>query len=485
MANEGHVEALRRVARRAMIEKGLLPDFSPSALRQLEEIPGPARAPVADLREMPWCSIDNDDSKDLDQLSVCEELPGGVIRLLVAVADVDALVDAGTPLDEHAAHNTTTVYTAAEIFPMLPERLSTDLTSLNPDVDRVALVIDYRVDDGGAVIEGTVYRALVHSQAQLAYDATAAWLEGQAEIPPAAARVSGLDRNLRAQDEAAQRLRKRRMEQGALELASIEAKPVFEGDRVVGLIAQEENRARQLIAELMVASNGVSAEFLADKRFPGLRRVVRAPERWLKIVDLAAEYGVKLPAVPSSKALEGFLATRRAADPLRFPDLSLTVVKLMGRGEYVAEKPGEDAVGHFGLAVKDYSHTTAPNRRYPDLVTHRQLKAALAGNAPAYDAPALTAVAARCSEMETAATKVERQVRKSAAVLVLEGRSGETFDGIVTGASDKGTYVRVLDPPAEGKVVKGEGGLRVGDKVRVKLLATDFDRGFIDFARAR
>jgi exoribonuclease-2 len=374
------------------------------------------------------------------------------------------------------------VYTAAEIFPMLPERLSTDLTSLNPGVDRVALVIDYRVAADGTVDGGTIYRAEVHSRAQLAYDSIAAWLEGQAPLPAAA---QGLEEQLRAQDEAAQRLRQRRIENGALQLQSLEARPVFDGDRVVGLAAQEQNRAKQLIEELMIASNGVSAEFLEARRFPSLRRVVRSPERWAKIVDLAAEYGVKLPAAPDSRALERFLGERRAADPLRFPDLSLTVVKLMGRGEYVAESPGEEPVGHFGLAVRDYSHTTAPNRRFPDLVTHRQLKAALSGDRPAYLADTLAAIAARCSEMEAAATKVERQVRKSAAALVLEDRIGDVFDGVITGAADKGTFVRVFAPPVEGKIVKGEATLKVGDQVKVKLLSVDFERGFIDFARAR
>lgn len=480
MPSEAHVTALRRVARRAMQERGLLPDFSPDAQRQLAAIPGPAgpeEKDLKDLRQRPWCSIDNDDSKDLDQLSVCEELPGGATRIFVAIADVDALVKPTTPLDEHAGHNTTSVYTAAQIFPMLPERLSTNLTSLNESQDRVAVIIEYTVTSEGKVADGAINRGLVRSQAKLAYDGVSDWLEGRGEVPQA------MEGQLRAQDAAAQRLRERRIADGALQLESIEARPVFDGDQVVGLRQQEQNRGRQLIEELMVASNGITATFLEGKGFPSLNRVVRSPERWARIVALAAEYGEKLPPAASSKALEGFLRKRRAADPLRFPDLSLTVIKLMGRGEYVAEAPGENAIGHFGLAVRDYSHSTAPNRRYPDLVTHRQLKAALAGAQPAYAKEALAVIAARCSEMESAATKVERQVRKSAAVLVIGWRTGESFDGLVTGAADKGTYVRLFTPPVEGRIVRNERGLKVGERVRVKLLNTDFERGHIDFAK--
>ena len=475
------------MARRAMVERGLEPEFPGPAMAQLAQIRGAGAeaAGVRDLRSLLWCSIDNDDSRDLDQLSVCEELAAGSTRLLVAIADVDTLVKKGTPLDEHAEKNTTSVYTAAQVFPMLPERLSTDLTSLNPDVDRAAIVIAYLVDAEGKVSGGTIERALVHNFAQLAYDSTAPWLEGSGPLPERATRVAGLDRQLRAQDEAAQRLRKRRLEQGALELQSIEPKALFEGDKIVGLRAQEQNRARQLIEELMVGANGIAAGFLEKKGSPSLRRIVRSPERWQKIVAVAAERGTTLPGEPDSRALEGFLKVERAKDPLRFPDLSLVIVKLMGRGEYVAEAPGQTPIGHFGLAVRDYSHTTAPNRRFPDLITHRLLKAALDGQKPPYPIDELGRLAARCTEMEAAATKVERQVRKSAAVLVLQDRIGEVFDGFVTGAADKGTFVRILAPPVEGRIIRGESGLRVGDKVRVSLLATDFEKGFIDFGRAR
>ena len=481
---ESQVAALRRVARRAMVDAGLAPEFPPAALRQLDELHGPAADNLRDQRALLWCSIDNDDSRDLDQLSVCEELGSGAVKILVAVADVDALVAAGTPLDAHAAVNTTSVYTAARIFPMLPEKLSTDLTSLNADADRVALVLEYVVSADGNAASGAIYRALVRNQAKLAYDAVAAWLEDRGAMPAPVARVAGMERQLRVQDETAQRLRKRRIEHGALELQSIEPRAVIEGERVVGLREQEQNRARQLIEEFMVAANGISARFLEEKKSPSLRRVVRSPERWSRIVAVAAEYGEALPAQPDSRALDEFLRKRRAKDPLRFPDLSLVIVKLMGRGEYVADAPGDAAIGHFGLAVRDYSHTTAPNRRFPDLVTHRLLKSALAGARPAYALAELTAIAAHCSEMESAATKVERLVRKSAAALVLHSRIGEVFDAIVTGAVAKGTFVRTLAPPAEGRVLRGEAGLKVGDRIRVTLLATDFERGFIDFARA-
>ena len=507
--NETPVQALRRVARRAMVEAGLATDFSAEAQRQLSQIAAPAHENATDLRTLLWCSIDNDESRDLDQLSVCEELPAGAVRIRVAVADVDALVHAGTPLDAHAAQNTTSVYTAAQIFPMLPERLSTDLTSLNADQDRIALIVEYVVSpDGttsagsagslsagsvgslsagsaGSLSAGTISRAQVRNRAKLAYDSVAAWLEGKGPLPAPAARVPGMERQLRVQDEVAQRLRKRRLAAGALELQSIEPRAVIEGEQVVGLREQEQNRARQLIEEFMVAANGISAQFLAARKLPALARVVRSPERWARIVALAAGYQEALPAEPDSRALDLFLQKRRAADPLRFPDLSLTVVKLMGRSEYVAEPPGGTSPGHFGLAVRDYSHTTAPNRRFPDLVTHRQLKAALAGAQPAYGFAALADVAARCTQMESAATKVERLVRKSAAALVLQKRIGEVFDAFVTGATAKGTFVRVLAPPAEGRVLRGESGLKVGDRIRVQLVATDFERGFIDFARAR
>ena len=482
-----HRSDLQRIARTAMLERGLLPDFNDGALKQLAAIAGPARADgeLVDLRGLLWCSIDNDDSLDLDQLSVAEDVGGGAVKILVAVADVDALVGKATPIDRHAANNTTSVYVAGHVFPMLPERLSTDLTSLNAAVDRVSLVITYVVKPDGSLGDTSVVRAVVHNQAKLTYDATAAWLEGQGPLPQAAARVPGLDAQLKLQDQAASRLRRLRHERGALDLQSLESRAVFSGDAVVGLHVDKPNRAKHLIEEFMVAANGVVARFLVDRARPSLGRVVRSPERWAKIVDKAAELGEALPAEPSSQALEAFLAKRRAADPLRFPDLSLVIVKLMGAGEYVVELPGQAPIGHFGLAVKDYSHSTAPNRRFPDLVTHRLVKAALSGAPAPYTLDELATLANHCTVQETNAAKVERQVRKSAAALLLEQRIGERFDGVITGAADKGTWVRVFDPPVEGRVERGGAGLSVGDKVRVKLLSTNFERGYIDFARER
>jgi len=467
-----------------MLDRGLQPDFGGAVFEQLARIVGPAQpgAGFRDLRNLQWCSIDNDDSRDLDQLSVSDDLPG-VVRILVAIADVDSLVIRDTPIDGHAAVNTTSVYTPAQIFPMLPERLSTDLTSLNEGVARTSLVIAFTVTDDGEVVEPELFPALVQSQAKLAYDSVAAWLEGQGPLPAAADRVPGLDARLRQQDQAAARLRQRRRARGALELESLEARPVFDGDMVVDLRVQRPNRARTLIADFMIAANTAVGRFLERRGRPSLRRVVRSPERWQKIVAVAAAHGETLPAEPSTAALEAFLARRRTADPIRFPDLSLTIVKLMGRGEYEVAVPGQSSPGHFGLAVQDYAHSTAPNRRFPDLVTHRLVKAALAGAPEPYTADELAAIAAQSSLQEANAAKVERQVRKSAAALLLEHRVGESFAGIVTGAAPKGTYVRILDPPVEGRIVRGFAGLAVGDKVRVTLVGTDFERGYIDFAR--
>jgi exoribonuclease II len=477
---------LKEIARRAMIERGLEPDFTPPVQAELDRIPGaapPAVPGIRDLRGLLWCSIDNDDSKDLDQLSVSESQPGGAVRILVAVADVDAVVRKDTAIDQHARHNTTSVYTAAEIFPMLPTRLSTDVTSLNEGEDRLALVVEMTVSGDGSLDGSSVYRAAVKNRAQLAYDAVSAWIEGKGPAPESVSRVAGLDEQLRVQDAVAQKLRSLRFEQGALDLETLQPKAIFEGETVVALRQEPHNRARQLIEDFMIAANGVTARFLAEKKFSALRRVVRSPERWQRIVEVAKEQGEDLPPEPDSKALSDFLARRRKADPDRFPDLSLVIVKLMGAGEYVVERPGGAVAGHFGLAVKDYTHSTAPNRRFPDLITQRLLKAAISGAATPYAEGELEDLAVHCTEQEDNADKVERQVRKSAAALLLEKRVGERFDAVVTGASEKGTWVRVFDPPVEGKLVHGFEGLTVGKKLRVKLISTDVERGFIDFAR--
>jgi exoribonuclease-2 len=437
---------------------------------------------VRDLRDLAWCSIDNDDSRDLDQLTVAEGLAGDSARVLVAVADVSASVLPVSAVESHAAANTTSVYTAARNFPMLPERLSTDLTSLGENEDRLAIVIEVMVDGTGAGGGANVYRAAVRNQAKLAYAGVGAWLEGKGGMPPAIGTVAGLADNLRLQDRLAQRLRTYRHEHGALELESLEVRARLEGDAVVGLAREERNRAKDLIEDFMIAANGVIARYLAGRGFPIMRRVVRSPERWQRIVDIAQPLGERLPSQPDAKALHEFLVRRRTADPLRFPDLSLAVIKLLGRGEYVASFPGDEVSGHFGLAVSDYTHSTAPNRRYPDLVTQRLIKAAITGATVPYDRPVLETLATHCSQKEDDAQKVERLVRKAAAACLLSDRIGSEFDGLVTGASPKGTWARIFDPPAEGRIERGQEGLDVGDRVRVKLVHTDPARGFIDFA---
>ena len=483
----GHRADLKAIARQAMIDRGLLPDFSAAVMAEVGRVAAAAAdgdAGVRYLRDRVWASIDNDDSRDLDQLTVAEPLAGGAVKVLVAIANVDAVVGKGSATDGHARHNTTSVYTAAEIFPMLPERLSTDLTSLGEGEDRLAIVVEMVVDEGGAVAGSDLYRAMVRNRAKLAYNGVAAWLEGAGPAPARLAAVPGVAQQIRLQDRVAQRLRNVRHHRGALGLQTIEARPVFHGDALVDLEVEGHNRAKALIEDFMIAANGVTAAYLEAKGLPSLRRVLRSPERWERIVELAAGFGERLPGEPDAAALEGLLAKRKAADPLRFPDLSLTVVKLMGRGEYVVELSGGTSPGHFGLAVKDYTHSTAPNRRFPDLITQRLLKAALAGRSVPYGNDELQELARHCTEEEDNANKVERQVGKSAAALLLEPRIGERFDAIVTGASDKGTWVRILQPPVEGRLAQRYEGLDVGDRVRVKLISTNVERGYIDFARA-
>jgi exoribonuclease-2 len=403
--------------------------------------------------------------------------------ILVAVSDVDAMVKVGSAIDGHARSNTTSVYTAAGVFPMLPEKLSTDLTSLDESQLRLALVIELAVGADGALAEAEIYRAVVRNQAKLAYSSVAAWLDGKAPAPPRLAAVPGLEEQIRLQDQAAQALKRLRHQHGALSLETLETRPVFEGDVLVDLRPDEKNRAKQLIEDFMIAANGVTARYLDRKGFPPLRRVLRSPDRWDRIVELATRHGGRLGPVPSASALEEFLAERRQADPEQFPDLSLSVVKLLGSGEYVVELPGRQADGHFGLAMRDYSHSTAPNRRFPDLITQRLLKAALARRPPPYGIGELNGLARHCTEQEDNAAKVERQVEKSAGALLLASRIGERFDAMVTGASQKGTWVRISQPPVEGKVVRGFEGLDVGDRVRVELAGINVERGFIDFVR--
>jgi ribonuclease R len=490
--DQQHREILANLAQRAMLERGLLPDFSIVVLAELDRIRAPAgvngesagdSSEIRDLTDFLWTSIDNDDSRDLDQLTVAEALPGGNVKVRVAVADVDALVKNGSAIDGHARHNTTSVYTAARNFPMLPEKLSTDLTSLGFDKVRLAVVVEMVIGADGSIKGSDIYRARVRNHAKLAYNSVAAWLEGNGAVPAGVAAVKGLAENLRLQDRIAQSLKGLRHVHGALSLETIEAKPIFDGGQIRDLEIEQKNRAMEIIEDFMIAANGVTARCLEASAFPSIRRVVRTPKRWDRIVELAQGLGFRLPENPDSAALDAFLVKQKAADPLRFPDLSLAVIKLLGRGEYVAEQPGDTAPGHFGLAVRDYTHSTAPNRRYADLVEQRLLKAAIAGRAAPYRYAELDMLAAHLTEEEDAANKVERQVGKSAAALLLESRVGEQFDAIVTGASDKGTWARLLTIPVDGRVARGFDGVDVGDQIRVRLISVDVERGYIDFEK--
>lgn len=478
---------LGRVAFAAMRDRGLEPQYSADVMRETTALNAPAAidAPgLRDLRDLPWASIDNDDSRDLDQLSVALESQAGHDTILVAIADVDALVKKGSAIDGHAQTNTTSVYTAAGIFPMLPEKLSTDLTSLNPDRDRVAMVIEMTVDGEGAVTRSALYRATVRNHAKLAYNSVAAWLAG-GDAPAALSAVPGLDAQLRLQDRVAQALKRRRTQRGALELDTLEARPIFSDGVLADLAPDESNRAKEIIEDFMVAANGVVAAFLESRGVPSIRRVLKTPQRWDRIAALADQYGGELPPEPDAVALDEFLRRRRIADPTRFGDLSLAVVKLLGAGEYALEIPGKPSPGHFALAVREYTHSTAPNRRYPDLITQRLVKAALANAATPYSSGELDRLAQHCTLQQKNAEKVERQVAKSAAAMILESRIGATFRAIVTGASDKGVWARITSPTTEGRIVRGQEGLDVGDRVTVRLLRADVEHGFIDFAVQR
>ena len=477
---------LLEIARMAMLSHGLEPDFSSEVIQELNNIKECAKEDdedLPDLTHLLWCSIDNDDSMDLDQITVAEALKDGA-KIMVAVADVDATVKASCRIDEHAQKNTTSIYTGVKLFPMLPEKLSTNLTSLSEGEDRIAIIMEMVVNQEGMIVDSRVFRARVKNQVKLAYNNVAAWFEGKAALPEKALRIKGMDEQLRIQDGFAQRMRKIRHKHGALELETIEPRAVMKDGFVIELKTEPKNRAKELIEDFMIAANGITARFLDQAGYPTLRRVVRFPERWARIMQIAFEVGEELPREPSSIALAEFLSKLRVSDPLRFPDLSLTIIKLLGRGEYVLEVPGEAPLGHFGLAVQDYSHSTAPNRRYPDLITHRLLKAALKKTPAPYSIDELKDLASHCTTQENSADKVERQVRKSASAMFVAPRLGEYFDAIVTGSSEKGTWVRILYPPVEGKLVHGQHGLDVGDRTRVKLITVDVLRGFIDFVRA-
>jgi VacB/RNase II family 3'-5' exoribonuclease len=488
---------LQAIAREIMRERGFEPDFPPEVSQQLAGLKAhppqvAVSAGVRDLRNLLWSSIDNDTSRDLDQIEVAEPLTNGDVKVMIGIADVDAFVPKGSAIDIHAARETTTVYAGIKNFSMIPDELSTGITSLLENQDRLAVVTEFVVDSTGNLKSSDVYRALVRNKAQLQYNSVGAWLEGKSPAPPKVAASSDLQAQLKLQDEVAQRLKTQRFQHGALNLQTDELRPIVVDDTVINVVGQQKNRATDLIEDFMVAANGVVARML--EKVSSIRRIVRTPKRWDRIVQLAAAYGEKLPAQPDSKALNDVLLRRKAADPEHFADVSLAVIKLIGPGEYVLERPGEPAPGHFGLAVQDYTHSTAPNRRFADIVTQRLIKAMLAGQSNPYSDAELTAIAANCTQKEDAAKKVERDMSKRLAAVAMQSHIGEVFDAVVTGADEHGTFVRVLQPHLEGLLVQGQPGQSqqgqgqhkpdVGDRLRVKLIRTDVQKGYIDFARA-
>jgi exoribonuclease-2 len=484
-AGSSHVD-LQATAKDIMRQYGFEPDFPPEVEQQLAQLRAnppalSAGGDVRDLRKLLWSSIDNDTSRDLDQIEVAERLPNGDVKVLVGIADLDVFIRKQSPIDQHAAKETTTVYAGVRNFPMLPEELSTGKTSLLENQDRLSVIVEFVVDGGGHVKSSDVYRALVRNQGQLQYNSVGAWLEGTGGAPAKVAAIADLQAQLHLQDEAAQALKRQRYDNGALNLQTDELRALVLNQQVVDVVSQQKNRATELIEDFMIAANGVVARML--EKVSSLRRIVKQPERWDRIVQLAALQGDKLPATPDSKALNDFLLKRKESDPDHFADLSLAVIKLIGPGEYVLERPGDPTPGHFGLAVQDYTHSTAPNRRFPDILTQRLIKAVLAGRPTPYSDDELSAVASNCTEKENAAKKVEREMSKRLAAAAMEKRIGTLFDAIVTGVTPHGTFVRVLQPQIEGLLAQGQQGVDVGDKMRVKLIRTDPQRGFIDFAR--
>lgn len=483
--NNSHFDIKGR-AHRAMTDAGFSPDFSPEVRAEVQALQkNPPKTPpgILDLRALPWSSIDNDTSRDLDQIEYVEKIPEGGLRLLIGIADVDASVPKGSALDSHAASETVSVYTGVTTFPMLPAELSTDMTSLLDGKDRAGMVVELRILETGAVVCHDCYPALLRNKSKLAYSSVAAWLEGQGPLPPAAAAVPGMDAQLRLQNDTAGKIRTYRRQRGTLAFASVEASPVMSDGEVTGIEVSRHNVAEDIIENFMVAANVAMAMYLKEKHSLALRRVVKTPKRWDRIQAIASGFGVKLPATPDPRSLGDFLDQRRTADPEHFPDLSLSIVKMLGPGEYIVEHPGEEHEGHFGLGVLDYTHSTAPNRRFSDLVTQRLLKAAATGQPAPYSEEELGRIAARCTDRAQASRSVERLMRKVAAAILLSKRIGEVFDGIITGVTPKGTFARLLAVPAEGMIVHGAPGADVGDKVRLRLTGADPARGFIDFAK--
>jgi VacB/RNase II family 3'-5' exoribonuclease len=485
-SNSAHQIDLQSAARQTMLENGFEPEFPPGVQQQLEQLTShpPAIAPsenIRDLRNLLWSSIDNDTSRDLDQVEVAERMPNGAVKVMIGIADVDAFVSKDSAIDQHAAKETTTVYTGVRNFSMLPEQLSTGISSLLEGADKLSIVIEVVVSEEGGVQSGDVYRAITRNKAQLTYDAVGAWLENKAAAPGKVASSAELQAQLRLQYEVADALRAERFRHGALNIETTETRPIMLNAQIIDVVKQQKNEATELIEDFMIAANGVVARML--EKVSSIRRVVKTPERWNRIVDLAAQLGEKLPAEADSKALNEFLIKRKAIDPDHFADLSLSIIKLMGPGEYVLERPGDPEPGHFGLAVQDYTHSTAPNRRFADLVTQRLIKAMLANQHAPYSDVELASIAANCTTKENAARKVEREMSKRIAAVAMSSRIGQTFDAIITGVNTHGTFVRVLKPLVEGLLVHGQAGEDVGDRLRVRLVSTDVQRGYIDFAK--
>jgi exoribonuclease II len=476
---------LSAAARRTMLAHGFEPDYPPAIAAQLEQLRAhpPQPDPKArDLRNLLWSSIDNDTSKDLDQIEYVEALPNGSYRVLIGIADVDAFVPKGSPIDQHALRETTTVYTGVDIFAMLPEELSTGSTSLLQDQERLAVVGDFTIDAQAHVAASDIYLARVLNKAQLAYPSIGAWLRGQ-PAPPKVVASPELQQQLHLQDQIAQGLLAERDKQGALNLETIETHPIHLSDGEIDIEADTKNRATQIIEDFMIAANGAVARMLDAKGYSSIRRVVRIPKRWDRIVELARQRGTQLPTDPDPKPLHNFLCDQQRKDPDHFADLSLAVIKLLGPGEYILEKPGQEPIGHFGLAVHDYTHSTAPNRRYADLVIQRIVKAMIARQPSPYSDDELSSIAAQCTRMEDAERKVSREMQKRIAAVAMSGRVGQTFDAIVTGVNEHGSFVRTLRPPVDGMLVQGVQGVDVGDRLRVSLVRTDPAQGYIDFAR--
>jgi exoribonuclease-2 len=470
------------IARQEMQSRGFEPDIPAAALEQAEGAHQQVVPGLQDQTALLWSSLDNDDSRDLDQIEWAERTATG-IRVLVAIADVDSAVAKGSPVDLHAATETTTVYTGIRTFPMLPERLSTDRTSLSEGEDRVAVIVEMTMAPDGSIGANRIYLARVRNRAQLTYSGVGAWLEGKAAMPAKVAASAELQAQLQLQNEAAHLFRAARDRLGALTFDRAELQSTVEDGKVRSVEGRRANTASRLIEDFMIGANEVMAQTLRAAGVASIRRIVKVPERWPRMVELAAHYGDHLPAEADAAALNAFLVRRKQADPVHFADVSLSILKLMGPGEYVASRPGAEMEGHFGLAAQDYTHSTAPNRRFADLVTQRLLKALLTGTAAPYTDDELDAIASHCTLMEDAARKVQRDMTKRIAAVALADKVGQKFAAVVTGVTPKGVFVRISEPPVEGRLMRGEQGVDVGDQIQVTLLSTDPQRGFIDFGR--